>query len=431
MERVPPSQRTREEIRHLLEEGTSEEPSSKLIRLAVRRIVEEALEGEVRDHLGRDYYRHGNGQETGYRNGYREGKLKTAEGEVSYAVPQVRGIEGFESKVRSGVRGRSEELERLALEMYARGLSTRDIEKLFQDENGVSFLPKSAVSEITEALWKEYEEFSNRDLSDIQPLYLFADGIAEKLRPGAPREAVLVAWAISWSGKKVLVHVSPGSKESTDCCREFFEGMKRRGLSDPLVACTDGAAGLMRGVEECFPSSLRQRCLAHKMRNIGNKLCEQIEQEFKQAARAAYQAPSVEMARVLRQDLVDKYGKEYPSAVACFEEDFESCTAHLKCPTAHRRMIRTTNLLERLFLEERRRTRPAQNLFGERAVLKLTYAALIRGSENWRGIQISEFERRQLEVLQSQLQKADKERNSPSLVEIKPRTSRIHSKDRT
>jgi putative transposase len=135
------------------------------------------------------------------------------------------------------------------------------------------------------------------------------DGLEEKLRPGAPREAVLVAWAITWSGKKVMVHVAPGNKESTECCREFFEGMKRRGLSDPLLACTDGAPGMMRGVEECLPKSLRQRCLAHKIRNIGNKLCEQIQQEFKQAARAAYQAPSVEMARVLRQDVVNKYGE--------------------------------------------------------------------------------------------------------------------------
>jgi transposase-like protein len=407
MKRVPASQRTRQTITDVLAKGTgSDDPLSELIRLAVQGMIEEALEGAVRDLLGRDYYRHGTGT-MGHRNGYRRGRVKTSEGEVRYSSPQVRDVDaGSLKELRELLKGRSEALERLAVEMYARGCSTRDIEAVFKDEDGSSLLSRTAVSELTEVLWAEYEEFATRDLSEVKPLYLFLDGIAERLRPGAKREAVLCAWAITWDGRKVLVHLAPGTKESTDCCRDFLQDLQRRCLADPVLVVTDGAAGLIRAVEECFPSSLRQRCLAHRIRNLMNKFsAAEIATEFKQAAKAAYEAPSAAMARVLREDLVERYGKEYPTAVRCFEEDFEACIAHLHCPPTHRRSIRTTNLLERLFGEERRRMRAAGTMFGERPVLKLMYSAVIRASDSWRGVKVTEFESAQLSKLQGQLTK--------------------------
>jgi transposase-like protein len=413
MKKVQASQRTRQTISDLLTKGTGrEDPLSELIRLAVQGMIEEALEGAVRDLLGRDYYRHGTGT-TGYRNGYRRGRVKTSEGEVNYSAPQVRDVDaGSLKELRKLLGGRSEALERLAVEMYARGCSTRDIEAIFRDDEGQSLLSKSAVSELTEVLWAEYEEFATRDLSQIRPLYLFLDGIAERLRPGAKRETVLCAWAISWDGSKVLIHLAPGTKESTECCRDFLQDLQRRGLADPVLVVTDGAAGLIRAVEECFSASLRQRCLAHRMRNLMSKFsAAEIATEFKQAAKAAYEAPSVAMARVLREDLVERYGKQYPTAVRCFEEDFEACIAHLNCPATHRRAIRTTNLLERLFGEERRRLRAAGSLFGERPVLKLMYSAVIRASDSWRGVKVTEFETGQLKRLLQQLAKVHQKEN--------------------
>ncbi|UCF38209.1 MAG: transposase, partial [Acidobacteriota bacterium] len=299
---------------------------------AVQEMVEEALEGAVRDLLGRGYYRHGT-ETKGYRNGYRPGRVKTSEGEVKYASPQVRDVDASSLKeLRELLGGRSEALERLAVEMYARGCSTRDIEAIFQDEDGNSLLSRTAVSELSEVLWAEYEDFATRDLSEIKPLYLFLDGIAERLRPGAKREAVLCAWAITWEGKKVLVHLAPGTKESPACCRDFLQDLQRRGLTDPVLVVTDGAAGLIRAVEECFPSSLRQRCLALRVRNLMSKFSTvEVAIEFKQAAKAAYEAPSEAMARALNDDSVDRYGKDYPTAVRCFEEDLKPvsriCTA--------------------------------------------------------------------------------------------------------
>jgi putative transposase len=125
-----------------------------------------------------------------------------------------------------------------------------------------------------------------------------------------------------------------------------------------------------------------------------SKVPEDVWPEFKARSTGCYQAPSTALARLQRDDIVATYSRDLPSAVACLDDDFEACIAHLR-PLGHRRAIRTTNLLEWLFGEERRRTKVIPHAFGERAVLKLMYAALIRAAERWRGIRITEFELRQ------------------------------------
>jgi putative transposase len=208
--------------------------------------------------------------------------------------------------------------------------------------------------------------------------------------------------------------------------------MRRRGLPDPLLVVSDGAPGVIRAIEECFPRSARQRCLAHKMRNLLSKVPEDLWPQFKACAQACYQAASPALARLLRDEIVADYGKELPSAVACLQDDFEACIAHLKFPLAHRRAIRTTNLLERLFGEERRRTKVIPHAFGERAVLKLMYAALIRAAERWHGIKTTEFERRQLQAIRDELNRAHAERTAPAArPDITASQPRLSSKDRT
>jgi transposase-like protein len=394
-------------------EAHAEGPS--LSQLGLRKIIEELLEGEISERLGRGYYARGSSEGQGYRNGYRTGRLKTAEGEVEYSVPQVRGLEQpFRSKVRPELGRCTEALEDLAVEMYARGLSTRDIEAALCDDKGRSLLSRTAVSQVTERLWAEYESFTGRDLSEYNIAYLFVDGIAERLHGGQRREAVLCAWGITTEGQKVLLHLSPGTKEDTESCRAFLQELKRRGLCDPLFIVTDGAPGLIRAVEECLPRSERGRCLAHRMRNLQSKVPDSEWPEFREKVKACYQAPSRDVARMLRDVVIAEYEKRLPSAVKCFLDDFEACIAHLRFPIAHRRVIRTTNLLERLFGEERRRMKIVANAFGERAVLKLMYAALIRASESWRGIQIKPFETKQLEAVAAELDAEHRRRHEPT-----------------
>ena len=404
-QRIPASERTREALSDLIEGRLSSEAGrTELVHLATRLIVEEGLEAEVRDALGREYYERGGEPSGGYRNGVREGRLKTAEGAIAYLAPQVAGGEvPFRSQLRRHLKGHSEALEDLAIEMLARGLSVRDIEDAFKDEAGRLLLSKTAVSELGERLWADYQDFATRDLSEYDIAYLFIDGIAERIRPGQRREPVLAAWGFAADGKKILLSLMAGSKEDAETVSAFFQDMRARGLGDPLLVVSDGAPGIVKAIETCFPRSARQRCLAHRMRNLAAKVSEDAWPDFKLRVQVAYQAPSRAIARDLAEGIVADYQASLPSAVTCFMDDFEACIAHLRLPIAHRRATRTTNLLERLFLEERRRMKIIANTFGEKAVLKLMFAAMTRAAERWRAVKVTDFERRQMTALRQEL----------------------------
>src|SRR5207302_562277 len=203
------SERTSQKLDELLTQGVADgDARAELLKLAVRKIVEEALEAEVADAVGRGYYENGAPSGAGYRTGYRRGRLATAEGPI--------------------------------------------------------------------------------------------------------------AWGITDDGQKVLLHLAPGTKEDTASCTAFFEDLKRRGLADPLLVVTDGAPGLIRAVETCFPRALRQRCLAHRLRNLRSKAPESRWPEIALRARGCYEAASPALATVLRDDFVQTYERELPAVVQCF-----------------------------------------------------------------------------------------------------------------
>jgi len=207
----------------------------------------------------------------------------------------------------------------------------------------------------------------------------------------------------------------PRTKEDTESCVAFIQDVKRRGLKDPLLVTTDGGGGLIAAVNQCFPRSLRQRRLVHKTRNLSTKVTEELWPQFKADAAAAYQAPNPETARLLRDEFVKRYRKSCPTAVNCFLEDFEACIAHLVFPVTHRKAIRSTNLLERLLEEDRRRTKVLPHAFGEKGLLKLMFASTIRASQKWRKLTITNFERAQLEHLREELNENFKRRHQPTV----------------
>lgn len=192
---------------------------------------------------------------------------------------------------------RTSELERLVTEMYVRGLSTRDVEDLLRKENGELLLNRSSVSEITESLNEEYEKFIKRDLSSYDLIYLFVDGVYESLRKYSSRkEAILCAWGIVSSGEKVMLHLSLGNKESYDTWKEFFRDMVGRGLRVPMLIVSDGGPGVKKAIDDCFNDSLRHRCLAHKLRNISNKLSEEGRRELMPLIKNVYYQTDKETA---------------------------------------------------------------------------------------------------------------------------------------
>jgi len=225
------------------------------------------------------------------------------------------------------------------------------------------------------------------DLSSFEVEYVFLDAIYESLRVQAGlKEALLAAWAICRNGRKVLLHMQLGNKESLPAWRHFLRDMVKRGLPTPTLVTTDGAPALLAAVEEIWPKSLRQRCLAHKKRNVLDKVPDSARQEVKRAVSAVYDAPNREVADLLGSDFVERYSHLHPSAVTCFQDDLDACLAFLSCPAVHHSRIRTTNLLERAFVEERRRTKTIPRFFNERSCLKLVFATLWQASQRWHNL---------------------------------------------
>ncbi len=405
--RIAPSAKVRQSLDEFLRRGIAQEewPTSRLLGLAARLVLQEALEAEQREVVGRERYQRGVAAGAPYRNGYRPGGVEGAEGRIEVEVPQVRGVPGHQSALLQFLGKHSEVLEKLAVEMYARGLSTRDIEAAFQEATGRCLLSRSAVSEVTDTLWGEYEAFCHRELSEYAVIYLFVDAIYESLRlQGGPKEALLCAWGICEDGRKVLLHLALGNKESHADWLEFLRDMVKRGLPPPLTMTSDGAPGLLRALEEVFPQSVRIRCWMHKMQNVLSKLPESAKAEVKSWLAAVRDAPTPEAGRQAAAETLARFERDYPAAMRSLADDLEASLAHLRLPAAHRRYVRTTNLIERGFGEERRRTKVIPRFFDERSCLKLAFAALARAALRWQRIRITEPEHRQLNLLRQELQ---------------------------
>jgi transposase-like protein len=386
MKRIAPSQVKEQAISELLS-GTREPLEgqglvSELVRLSTEQVIQQLLEHEQQKHLGRERYQRGSSGT--HRNGYEDGTLRTAEGVVALKLPQVRG-EGapYRSKIWSRLSKNSEALENIINEMWVRGLSVRDIEDAMTAATGAFVLSNSSVSQVTEKLVEQYEEFRNRDLGDFDIAYFFVDAVYEPLRRFGASTAVLCAWGISVEGSRILLSLTTGTGESFETCLDFLRDLVRRGLRTPLTVTTDGAPGLIKAVEALWPKSKRIRCWFHKMQNLMGKVPPPAWAEFKALVEDVRDAPDLEEAKRRMLKIEETYSAMLPEACRCLRDDLEASLNHLLVPRRHRKMVRTTNLVERSFAEERRRTKTIPHLWEEKSLVKLVFATLARVSERW------------------------------------------------
>lgn len=276
MKKVAASEMKRQGLHDLLMSGLGSDDGrrclSEFIRLSVEKTLQELLEGEQEERLGRARYERG-GESGVYRNGYEPGRLKTAEGVMEVQKPQIRGLDGpYRSEIWARLNDLSGRLSRLVVEMYALGMSVRDVDQALEAALGGFVLSKSSVSEITDELTAEYEAFRRRDLSGFDVAYLFLDAVYEPLRRYGSRTGVMCCWAYLIDGRKVLVDLSTANSESYDVCMDFLRGMVKRGLRTPLTVTTDGASGVIKAVEAMWPNSKQVRCWFHKMQNLQGKV---------------------------------------------------------------------------------------------------------------------------------------------------------------
>jgi transposase-like protein len=215
------------------------------------------------------------------------------------------------------------------------------------DATGELLISKSAVSEITDQLWEDYQAFIARDLSEISVEYLFCDAVFESLRRQGAKEALLVAWCIDSEGRKHLLHLAVGNKESEAAWTGLFRNLIERGMRLPTTVTTDGAPGMIKAVEVVFPTSVRVRCWFHRLSNIRSKLPDDEAAEVMDHIYAVRDAPTLDAARAAADRFENTYRRQFPAAVACFADDREALLAIHRVPVRHRIRVRTTNLAER------------------------------------------------------------------------------------
>jgi transposase-like protein len=264
---VPPSAEIEEQIEQLLAVGVGENPReslSELARLGARLIIQRGVEDEFDAWLGRaryerrpDHQRGLRNYGSGLRNGFRPRKLQTAEGELEVEIPQVReAAETFASKLfpRGTKLVRTEPLKALVIGAFVRGLSMRDVESLCE-KAGLGKLSRSTASRVCEELRERYEAFKRRDLYGINLVALFLDATYLAVRPDGPKEGVLVAWGFTEDGERVLLAVMLGMRESYEDWLSLGRDLIARGLGAPMLIVADGAPGLIKAIEQCWPAS--------------------------------------------------------------------------------------------------------------------------------------------------------------------------------
>lgn len=410
MERkLRPSELKTKEVEEILY-SDKKELMSKLIIRAAEKIVQEALEQEVGEFLGRQWYEHKDKDEfRGYRNGYQNKQYKTAEGKMSLKKPRVReSTEAFDSRIYERLEKLEDKLTEIAVESYVRGLSTRDIEKTFVGANGEALLSRSSVSNLSESMYKEYRTFASRDLTNYDIVYLFVDGVYEAIRKYTRNQGILCAWGIMSDGRKEIIHLMAVESESSQSWTEFFEDMTGRGLRQPLLVISDGSPALIKAITESFPRADRQRCIAHKLRNLAVRLPKPAQKEVLKQIKGVYYALDRITAESLAGTFIDQYAEVYPGMIKCFTEDLQACLTHLKYPEGHRQHIRTTNLIERAFEEEKRRTKIIPQHQNEKGAIGLVFSVLIRASYSWNRVKMSDLELSELRHLRSFITKDNK-----------------------
>jgi putative transposase len=352
------------------------------LREIVERVLQEMLEAEMTHHIGAAPYER-SAARTGHRNGYKPRTLRTRVGTLNLFVPQDR--EGtFSTRLFSRYQRSEKALVLALMEMYVEGVSTRKVKEITEELCGTSF-SKSLVSSLAGSLDSELQGWRNRRLEAEAYPYLFVDARYEKVRVSHKvlSQGVLVVSAVRDDGFREIVGLEVADTESETTYHELFRSLKSRGLSGVQLVVSDDHEGLKAAIARHFQGASYQRCQVHYARNLLGMVGAARRKELAEGLRGVFAAPSREVALRLACELAARWRESHPRVAEHLEEHIEECLSCLAFPESHRRRIRTTNGLERLNQEIKRRTRVVRIFPNREACLRLVSALAVEQSEEW------------------------------------------------
>ena len=340
------------------------------------------MEAEVDQQLGAEKSERTDSR-SGYRSGYRPRRLDTRMGTMYLMVPKVR--QGGYIPFFVTERKRSEAaLIQVVQEAFVQGVSTRKMEKLAQSL-GIANLSRSQVSEMTKGLNEQVKEFRYRSLSDTAYPVLWVDALYEKVRVDGRiiSMAVLLVCGVDETGRRDIISVEPMPEESKDSYGILFQNLKDRGLATPKLIISDAHSGLVAAIQTAFPGASWQRCRVHFMRNILAYIPQKEKKSFAAILKEIWLAPTAELARKRAYEVIDTYAKRFPKAVECLENGLEDSLTFYAFPKLDARKISSSNMIERLNREIRRRTSVVGIFPNEASYIRLVTTYLMEYAEDW------------------------------------------------
>ena len=359
---------------------------------AVKVLMEEAMEVEMLEELHAAKYRRTE-LRRGYRNGYRYRGLLTELGPIEQIrVPRDRDGQ-YRTQVLPRYERRQSRVNRMVRQMFLAGVSTRRVREVIEPLLGAGVSAQS-VSRICRSLDAEVQRYHRRDLADCYQ-YLLLDGIVLKVKGAAEvkHRVVLCAYGITHDGVREMIDFRQAASESEAMWTAFLDSLYRRGLSgDRLeLVSTDGCAGLHRALDTVYPFVPRQRCWAHKMRNVAAKLPRKHQDACLAEAKTIYQAHTRREAVLRFRMWAQRWRAIAPKAVRCIEGDLDELLSFLDCPQVHWKKVRTTNAIERAFREVRRRTRPMSCFQNSDSVERIIFGVISHLNTNWKAKHLPQF----------------------------------------
>ena len=348
----------------------------------VERVLQELLEAEMTEHIGASPYER-TGTRTGQRNGYKPRALRTRVGTLNLLVPQDR--EGtFSTRLFARYQRNEKALVLALMEMYVEGVSTRKVKEVTEELCGTSF-SKSLISSLAVSLDSELSAWRKRRLEAKAYSYLFVDARYEKVRVDGRvvSQGVLLVSGVREDGFREILAVEVADTESEATYQEMFRSLKGRGLSGVELVVSDDHGGLKAAIARNFQGAAYQRCQVHYARNLLGMVGHGRRKELSEGLRGVFAAPSREVALRLASELAAHWRASHPRVAEHLEEHIEECLTCLTFPESHRRRIRTTNGLERLNQEIKRRTRVVRIFPNREACLRLVSALAVEQSEEW------------------------------------------------
>lgn len=348
----------------------------------LRMICQEFMELEVSQKISADRSERTEGR-AGYRSGYRDRRLDTRLGTLNLSIPKLRSG-GYVPAFMDRWQRSEQALVATIHDIYVMGVSTRKV-KALAESMGIESISAAEVSNMSKALDEQVEAFRKQDFTGKQFPILWVDAIYEKVRVDSRvvSMAIEIVCGVSTDGHREVLAIEPMAIESKDSYLALFRDLSARGLAVPKLIISDAHTGLVAAIQEGFPGASWQRCKVHFMRNILAHIPQRAKDAFAKELKQIWLAEDAAHARVLANVLAEKYRSKYPKAIECLENGLEDSLTFFSFPMIDQRKIASSNMIERLNKEIRRRTRVVGIFPNEASYMRLVCSYILEYAEDW------------------------------------------------